>query len=235
MPESDIASFAVDLTRFLSVVTGKFRLSGMATSMSEPTGGLWNLGSARFGRRPRRNPVMFARRMHNASVCNAVESAVRRQGNAERMVLLTTTQAELVPAFPRSCEVVSLWDVVDFEKDLLIDPNRIAARLSQRPLAGEGDLQVIADGKLVKFFGETFRFERGVKQREIIRYLFKEYQNGRLLVSSAQIVAELDYPPQTRIRDIFKNSPAWSKLLAEQNGMCGFCLDRERSGGPDGG
>jgi hypothetical protein len=64
-----------------------------------------------------------------------------------------------------------------------------------------------------------------VRQRQIICHIHERYRQGQRWTSTEEIVAALDLRPNARIRDFFKKSPAWNRLLTERNGMCGFCLD----------
>lgn len=111
------------------------------------------------------------------------------------------------------------------EGRLELDPAAISIQLDQLPAAdSETPIAVLAGGKEVHFFGETFRFPKGLRQRDIICVLYDRYLNGEHWVSSAKIVDQLGLDPKTRIRDIFKRNGAWNRLLTERGGMCGFCF-----------
>ena len=80
-----------------------------------------------------------------------------------------------------------------------------------------------SDFKFVRALGQTFPF-RGDKQRRIIEYMHRRWLDGEDRVSVAKIIAELDLPAQTRIRDIFKKHPAWNVLLTEKEGSAQFLV-----------
>jgi hypothetical protein len=84
-------------------------------------------------------------------------------------------------------------------------------------------LQIIGEGRLVRFYGETFEFPRGDKQRRVIVYLYERSLEGIYEVPWAEIVAELNLPTNTRADKLFKDSPAWNQLLTLRNSMCSFC------------
>jgi hypothetical protein len=47
---------------------------------------------------------------------------------------------------------------------------------------------------------------------------------GQRLVATEDILTSLNIVSAVKIRELFKGSPAWARLLSERNGMCGFCL-----------
>ncbi|MGE0630254.1 MAG: hypothetical protein AB7O43_20865, partial [Hyphomicrobiaceae bacterium] len=74
-----------------------------------------------------------------------------------------------LPEAPEGHVLISIHDGLGDGLDL--DPAVIAARLDRLPLVDAGDpIVLIGDGKEVRFFGQTFRFPKGVKQRQIIRH-----------------------------------------------------------------
>ncbi len=101
---------------------------------------------------------------------------------------------------------------------------------AQLGAAAAADLVVIGDGRHVQLYGRTFSFSKGDTQRRIIVKLYEYYLKGETPVASAQIVTDLDLDPSTRMRDVFKRSPAWGALLSERNGMLGFCLKQDGPG-----
>jgi hypothetical protein len=140
----------------------------------------------------------------------------------QRRVLLTSTLPDRLPEPPAGNILISIHDFLG--DGLAMEPAVIAARLDRLPIADMGPIVVIGEGKEVCFFGETFRFPKGVQQRQIISYIHKRYQEGQRWTSTDEIVTTLELRTNARIRDFFKKSSAWNRLLTEQNGMCGFCL-----------
>ena len=79
------------------------------------------------------------------------------------------------------------------------------------------------DFRIVRALGQTFTF-KGDKQRRIIEYMYRRWLDGDDRVSVAEIIADLDLPAKTRIRDIFKKHPAWNVLLTEKEGSARFLV-----------
>lgn len=223
-----LQSFAADTEHLIKILTAKFGLSHSSGPKQILPGQLWDVGAARFGGRPKRNQVFFTRRLHDVQRCLSVQRAMQRTGLTERAVLLTSTASDRIAQLPNGCEVVSACEVLRSGGGLEIDPDAIAVLLSGRPPKNSNDLEVIADGREVRFFNETFSFKKGLRQREIIRFLQKKLNAGQHWVSSAEILAELEFSHSTRIRDIFKGNRAWGRLLIERGGMCGFCFDSHK-------
>lgn len=104
-----------------------------------------------------------------------------------------------------------------------VDPDIVSARICQTPAVDtDAPILILGVGREVRFYGEVFRFPKGVEQRQIIVFLHERYQQGELWVSNEAILAELNLGG-TRVRDKFKKSPAWGRLLTERSGLIGFC------------
>ncbi|MFN3347344.1 hypothetical protein [Pseudorhodoplanes sp.] len=225
VPESDIQSLAIDVTRLLSILTQDLHLSGRHEPHALVPELLWDLGAARFGKRLKRNPVLFARRLSDASSAAVIMECLQRRPTTERRVILTSTSGALLTEIPGGSHFISVEDVLD-DRGRAVDPALVAIRIDEAPTESKGDLIVRAGAKEVVFFGETFRFPKGVKQRAVILYLYKKYAEGVLQVPSEQIAEECSLGERTRVRDLFKKHPAWEKLLFEQDGICGFAFDK---------
>lgn len=220
-----IERYAVDIVAFITALTAKLRLAPRAPPRMRVDHHLWDLGSARFGRRAKRTPVLFGRRLHNADVWKEIEQVFRRQPALERRILLTSTGPSLLPKPPPKCVIITISDLVGMSGDLAIDPETVSACLNGVPLLDRDEpLMVLGDGKEVRLRGKIFRFARGAKQREVIRLLHRRYLEGIIWVSSDEIAEELELG-DTRVRDLFKRNPAWNQLLTERGGMCGFCFE----------
>jgi hypothetical protein len=224
VPPHEIESFSVDIHRILSALTANLSLRPSKPPVTVIADHLWDLGSARLPGRMKRTPILFARRLDNPSISQLVETSLANRPTPERQVLLTSTASASISFSSTSCLVISIRDLL--LQDFAIDPAVIVARLDGTPILDlDAPLVVLADGKEVRFQGETFHFARGVKQRQVVRLLHKRYLAGVLWTSSDEIAEELELSSGTRIRDLFKKHPAWNRLLTERNGMCGFCFD----------
>ena len=80
------------------------------------------------------------------------------------------------------------------------------------------------DFRVVRALGQSFHFKKGEQQRRIIEYMYQRWLDGDDRVSVAEIIAELDLPEKTRIRDTFKRHPAWGVLLTEGDGSAQFLV-----------
>jgi hypothetical protein len=222
---SAITSFAISVERAIAVMTQDFNFAGRSGTKNVVEDSLWDLGSVRLGR-PKPNPVLFSRRVHEPRKRALIERYLRNVPTAARRILLTSTIPDRLGAEFAGCFVISLWDVLS--DDLRIPPDTIALRLEQRPAIQPDEIiTLIADGKEVVFKGDRYHFVKGLRQRAVIKELYVRYRAGEYWVSSAEVAHEAGLSEKTRIRDAFKDHPAWGRLLTEREGMCGFCFDEE--------
>jgi hypothetical protein len=185
---------------------------------------LWDLGDAWFGRR--KATTLFARRLGQIDgldrVCDAL---TRRVGRPPGILLTSTRQVSRHVTIPGQHRVLHLTECMRGDvPGFAIDADVISGVLSgihpQRPA------QLIdpsPDFRIVRALGQTFTF-KGDKQRRIIEYMYQRWLDGDDRVSVAEIIAELDLPAKTRIRDIFKKHPAWNVLLTEKEGSARFLV-----------
>jgi hypothetical protein len=222
---SEISMFAIDIEAIVTAITAGLDIK-RNPSLTMVHDHLWEIGLVRLTSQPARIPVFFGRRLFEPSVWAAGENALAARSSARRPVLLTSTGQERLPkAFLRCC-LVSIGPMLGTSGSLAIDGAAVALRYQDRPLTNESqELTVVADGKEVRFRGEVFRFPRGVHQRRIICQLHEHYLAGQFMVSSQALLEELQLHSTKRVRDIFKGSRAWGRLLTEKFGMCGFCLN----------
>jgi hypothetical protein len=212
----------VDVQAFLIAVTAKMRFSPKPTPIALVADHLWEIGHARFDVPGHRTPVLFGRRLCDRSNWQSIRRILEARSGQRSSVLLTSTRHELLPEIPNGYVLISLPDVI--ETGLALDPSLIAARLHRLPEVQSNEpLLVFADGREVQFFGESFRFPKGVQQRRIICYMHKRYQSGELTVSEDRLIVDLDLPRKARVRDYLKTHAAWGRLLTVRNGVCSFC------------
>lgn len=225
VPHADIGRFSVDVGGVIAALIANIRFSPKANPSTLVADRLWDVGRARFGSRAHQTPVLFGRRLHHWDTWHAARRALEARPAEWRRVILTSTRADRLPELPVGNVVISLHDVLGDE--LAVDPAIIAGRLDGLSVVEDGSpVVLIGDGKEVRLFGETFRFRKGVRQRQIIRHLYERLRQGHRLTSTEEIIAALDLRANARIRDFFKKNPAWNRLLTERDGMCGFCLER---------
>jgi hypothetical protein len=228
VPQEDLVIWAVDVGALIAALARTLQLPAKPPAMIVEQS-LWDLGTGRLGNRPKRTPIMFARRLADTLTWQTVRLAISNRPSLQRRLILTSTSSHLLPDPPSGCVIVSIGDLIPPDGNPEIDDDVLSLLLDRVPTAHpKGPIEVFADGKEVRFFGETYKFRRGGRQREIICLLYKRYLNDELWVSSEEIIEELELGPKARIRDYFKRNAAWKKLLTERDGMCGFCFELHR-------
>jgi hypothetical protein len=185
---------------------------------------LWDLGEAWFGRR--KATVLFARRLGQIDgqdlVCDAL---TRRVGRPPGILLTSTRQMSRHVTIPGQHRVLHLTECMRGDvPGFAIDTDIISGVLNGiRPHRPAQLIDPSPDFRIVRALGQTFTF-KGDKQRRIIEYMYQRWLDGDDRVSVAEIIAELDLPARTRIRDIFKKHPAWNVLLTEKEGSARFLV-----------
>lgn len=225
--DSRLIRYRVDPESLAALFGHQLGVAGRAQVLSMVPDHLWEVGTARIGRRAHRTPVLFGRRLADPAVWRRMKDALRARPSPHVRVLLTSTLPERLPEdLPSGVRVIWFPHVLVADAGLTVDAEILAARLDGiEPRVVSGPIEIIGDGREVRLYGKSFLFKKGVTQRRIIRFLYERYQNGELQMSTDEIVAELELRDGARIRDFFKKSPTWNKLLTERNGMCGFCLE----------
>lgn len=190
---------------------------------------LWELGPTWIGHRKHMATVFLGRRLRHRDVIEAACHALRGRVRGRAGLLLTTGAApSAFVTIPGQPVVVPLRTCLVIGAGLTVDTGNLASRLGGSPPArGQEPIEIVGDGRVVWFYGEKFEFPRGEKQRLVIVYLYEQYLAGAYEVPAAEILSELDL--DTRIDKLFKDSPAWNRLLTQRSGMVGFCWpDGER-------
>jgi len=181
---------------------------------------LWDVGKFRLGRRTHLTSLMFGRRLHDPATWRKIRELLRTRLSAHTGLVLTTTNSEVLPDAPANTLICPIADVLCGEFGLEADI--LASRLDGFPVATREGLVVSADGKEVRFRGETHRFSKGEQQRRIIRFLYERHLAGEDRVSVSTVIDKLDLRDNARIRDFFKKHPTWNRLIVERDGTCGF-------------
>ena len=220
----EVRRYRIDIDRVMSSLTSRAGLPSSARRRILIDSILWDLGTCRFGKRSSKMSMLFARRLSDPASIRPIQRALQSRPLNEVLVLLTSTPSEKLPAL-KVAHVVSIHDIM--ERGLILDPNRIAARLDRSIASIPSDrIVVLAGGREVSFFGRTFSFPRGVNQRRIVQFIYDRYSEDEYLLSVDQVIAELDLRTNARIRDYFRKHPAWDVMLFEKDGKCGFVLKR---------
>jgi hypothetical protein len=185
---------------------------------------LWDLGDAWFGRR--RATVLFGRRLGQSDGQDLVcDGLTRRIGRPPGILLTSTRRTSRHLTVPGQHRVLHLTDCMRGDvPGFAIDTDITSGVLSGlRPQRSAQLIDPSPDFRIVRAFGQTFTF-KGDKQRTIIEHMYGRWLDGEDRVSTAEMIAELDLPERTRVRDNFKKHPAWDVLLTEKQGSCWFLV-----------
>jgi hypothetical protein len=218
-----VKTYEADISAFLSILTHKCSMTGKPEELVPRH--LWHLGFMRMGNRPKRTPVLFGRRLYDSDVWSKIQTVLRDKPSEQRRVILTSTDPSRFPGELRGCTVIAISDAVRSSDHLAVDPALVALGYDKIDvIPAQEPLVVLRNGAEVRLLGRTYLFPRGLKQRKIVCYMYQNYLQGQRWTSSSEIAAEVDLADTTRIRDVFKKSAAWGKLLTERDGLCSFCL-----------
>lgn len=219
-----LCRYRADMTAVIRAMLGEMQPARAPAPMPIVPELVWEVGDVHFGRLNHRTPVWFVRRLSDSSVAQQLIAAIRARPTARSRVILTSTPARRMPReAPVRHILVPIQDIIRLAGGLAVDPDIVSARICQTPAVDtDAPISILGDGREVRFYSEVFRFPKGVEQRQIIIFLHERYQQGELWVSNEAILAELNLGG-TRVRDKFKKSPAWGRLLTERSGLIGFC------------
>jgi hypothetical protein len=219
VPHEAIIRYRVDVLAVIAACTKRLRFVSRPVMSPVVSDCLWEIGSVRRHGRHVPTVLLFGRRLFDRSNWTEIATRVQARGAGD-LCLLTSTRRELLPDPPVGVAMVSLPDLL--RDRLELDPLAISGS-SKPPTKANGPLVVTADGKEVIFFGQTFRFPRGTQQRRIVCYLYNRSLEGELAISEDRIAADLELRDGFRMRDTFKDHPAWGNLLTVRDGLCEFC------------
>jgi hypothetical protein len=156
-------------------------------------------------------------------VCDAL---TRRVGRPPGILLTSTRQISRNVTIPGQHRILYLGGCLRSDAPAFaLDADVIGGVLNGvRPQRPARLIDPSPDFRIVRALGQSFHFKRGEQQRRIIEYMYQRWLDGDDRVSVAEIVAELDLPKRTRIRDTFKKHPAWGVLLTEEGGSARFLV-----------
>lgn len=226
IPADRLTRYAVKPTDVMTRCTGALRCTPGAVPDPIVPDLAWDLGPVRLPGRVHLVSLWFVRRLFDPTVWLQVKEACRaRPPDPQRIILTSTATPRLTDRQMSRHLILSLHDVLQPGGNLAVAPEALTMRLDGTSMAVPGDgLQVFADGREVHLHGAKYEFPRGDMQRRVIMLLHTAYLDGEIKLPTARVIAELDFDPKARLRDLFKGHPAWGRLLHEQGGVCGFCL-----------
>jgi hypothetical protein len=216
--------YRIDFEWLLFAIASAARVSAGQQRVCLVRDQVWDLGDAWFGRR--KATILFARRLGQTDgldlVCDAL---TRRVGRLPGILLTTTGPISRHVVIPGQHRVLYLPDCIRGDvPGFVIDTDIISGVLNgTRPQRPAQLIEPSTDFRIVRALGQTFTF-KGDKQRSILEYMYHKWLDGEDRVSVAEMIADLDVPAKTRVRDVFKKHPAWDVLLTEKQGSCWFLL-----------
>src|SRR5512147_189016 len=138
---------------------------------------LWEMGPAWIGHRKHMTPVYLGRRLHYGEILEAACQALRERAKGRTgLLLITGTAPPAYTTIPGNPVIVPLRSCLVIGAGLTLKADNLASRLGGNlPAEGQQPLQILGEGRVVRFYGETFEFPRGDQQRRIINYLHRQY------------------------------------------------------------
>lgn len=182
---------------------------------------LWEIGEVRLGRRTRRVPVWFARRLHDPNVWRQIRDMTLKRPTSSVRLILTSTSAQRMPDTPIAGHVpVSIRDVVDHTAGLAVHPDILAARLDGSRRRDGNPLTHSEDYSVVTVHGKDHPFT-GVKQRALVRQLIEAFEAGSPDCLTAKVLEEAGYSTSVNtIAKALSGRADWREFIEEGGGTC---------------
>jgi hypothetical protein len=221
----------LDISWFLRWVAGQLGLGPRARQLCLIPNRLWDLGDIWLGegkRTRRKTTIYVARRLNEPATVTQVVNLLRVHWARPGKVILTTTHdphlARTLTA--NSCAVLSIntcarAGMENFELDTAII---YSAAHGLRASYTESSVQAHAEFRDIRIGEREFHFG-GDKQREVVGFLYKRWQNGEGRVSTATMFEELGWSNTKRLRDLFKGHSGWQELIGYRAGSCWLRCD----------
>jgi hypothetical protein len=221
----------LDFSWFLRWIARHLGVEATARPASLVPDRLWDLGDIWVGetKRVRRKTAIYvARRLTEPATVTQLAAVIRMHSARPSKVILTTTNdlnlARAVIA--DTCAVLAIGPsaragIKNFELDSAIiysAAHRLRASHTRLPVQTDADFRTIRVGD------REFRF-RGDKQRRVVGFLYKRWQNDEGPVSTAIMFEEIECQNTRRLRDLFRGHMTWQELIGYQNGVCWLRCD----------
>ncbi len=224
VPEEEMRIYAIRMERFFEQVFGNLAVGQRRPPRPLIDDVLWEMGDIRPGQRQRPLPVWFAKRLNVPAVWAQVkEMAQRRPVKGLRLLLTTTRPERTAPLQLPGHLIVSLHDVLDFDKGMAIHPDILAARVDQVPLPDiDAPIWLSPDGRRLIINGNVTVDFRSDIHIAIIRRLVEGYHSGSRF--RAQVLLDEAQAGAMTLRKAFGDK-LWALLepyLKSQNGLWGF-------------
>lgn len=224
VPEEEMRIYAVRMPQFFGILFGSLEFGQRRPPRPLIDDVLWEMGDIRPGQRQRPLPVWFAKRLNVPAVWEQVEEMARRRPVNGLRLLLTTTRPERTARLQLPGHlIISLHDVLDFDKGMAIHPDILAARVDQVPLPDvDAPIWLSPDGRRLIINGNvTVDFRSGI-HIAIIGRLVEGYHAGKRF--SARELLDHAHSNAKALHQAFGPN-RWTELspyLVSENGLWGF-------------
>lgn len=217
-----LTRYRVDFDWLIGVLSRQLRIPRTIEPKCLLKDVMWDLGDAWIGKR--KATFLLGRRLSTSRTLDEVcDALARRVGRPPGVLLTTTRRLARHVRIPGQHQIVTLADCLRGDgTGLRLDLDVIGGVFAGlRPQRTAQLIEANADFRIVRAKGETFVF-RGDKQRQVIGYMHERWLDGVERVSIAEMMDDLGFPIETRLRDLFKKHPAWEKLVKEEGGSAWF-------------
>lgn len=219
VPNAQLATFRVNFDKLFLYMLA--RMDGAhAAPIALVPGLVWEVGEVRLPGRSKRVPVWITRRLADPAVWAQFTEAARIRPAPGLRIVLSSTPADRLPAkIYNGHEFIAVRDVA-VSGGLTVDPELLAARIAWGAPQSDEAITMGADGGSVTVRGKRYRF-RGVKNRAIIRQLYKAWKSGNPECMTVQLLENAEFLVSVNtLAKAFSPREDWREFIKEENGSC---------------
>lgn len=180
---------------------------------------LWDCGQSYIGKR--KAGLFFCRRIGHGNTFDLIAEKLSVHAKSGANILFSAS-----PVVPRhmkmpGVEIMPVAEALnqqhpDFSLDTGIIENALFGR---RPEENNQPIVCKASGGVLIINGREFVF-KGDKQRQVVQYLYEKFLKNELPTRLQEMLSDLEFPDNTRLRDLFKKHPDWDKAIHATHGSC---------------
>ncbi|HXF88078.1 MAG TPA: hypothetical protein VNK48_06990 [Xanthobacteraceae bacterium] len=221
---------------FLDWIARELGFVGAMHSVELVADRLWHLGDVWLGERKakqQRTAIYVGRRLGEPGAMRRMREALQSRAGRPPGIILTSSPAGIAEDFagtamPPILPIIQCAKAgfPQFHLDVSIICTAAHGLRSMRP---RSPVQVDAEFRVVRVGDREFRF-RGDKQRQVVEYLHRAWEQGEGRVSVAIMFTDLDFPATTRLRDLFRGHRDWKDLIGYEDGACWLRCDELLAG-----
>ena len=185
--------YRLDLEWLLRLIARDLGLPADGRVVSLESGLLWDLGEIWAGRR--RAAVLYARRLGHPDELDRVCGGLKHRVGRRPGVVLTTCLGVSPHIHVPGYRIVSLRECAGRTRGTVVDPDMIADALDAQGSPEPGPVRASVDFSTITVGDRMFYF-RGSKQRQVVQYLYEQWQAGQPRVSASRDVGRSRIPGQ---------------------------------------